>query len=357
MPVQPQDILRQSKRIAIVGAGMAGVVCARTLMQAGHAVQVFEKSHAASGRLATRQTPWGSFDHGAQYFTVRDARFKRALATVPGLAQPWRSGPWVRLDAAGQVLAAPNTAARDTHWCATPGMSALVRTWAKPLGDEGMLHLNTRVVRLERDMAHDSGWQLVTVPGDGTQHSTVAGFDAVLLALPAPQAAQLLHTAAPAGETLVQSLKKVEMAPCWTLMLAWPNADPAQRFGPRWHAVRSDHHRIAWAARESSKPGRGAVQRFTVQASPAWSQEHLEDDADTVVAKLSRAFSDLSGIRAEATHAVAHRWRYAKTIKPLGTSHQWLRGAGLGVCGDWCLGHRVEDAFVSGLELALAVTG
>ncbi len=354
MPPLPAEPRRHPKRIAIIGAGMAGVVCARTLMQAGHAVQVFEKSHAASGRLSTRQTPFGSFDHGAQYFTVRDARFKRALATVPGVAQAWRSGPWVRLDAQGQPVAA-KTAARDTHWCASPGMNTLVRTWAQALADAGALHLNTRVLRLERDMAHDSGWQLVTVPGDGTHLSTVAGFDAVLLAIPAPQAAELLHTAAPAGETLVQSLKKVEMAPCWTLMLAWPNADPTERFGPRWHAVRSDHHRIAWAARESSKPGRGPVQRFTVQASPAWSQEHLEDDADTVVGKLTRAFSDISGIRAEPTHAVAHRWRHAKTLKPLGTSHQWLRGAGLGVCGDWCLGHRVEDAFVSGLELALAV--
>jgi predicted NAD/FAD-dependent oxidoreductase len=30
---------------------------------------------------------------------------------------------------------------------------------------------------------------------------------------------------------------------------------------------------------------------------------------------------------------------------------------GIGVCGDWCLGHRVEDAFISGLELALATLG
>jgi renalase len=33
----------------------------------------------------------------------------------------------------------------------------------------------------------------------------------------------------------------------------------------------------------------------------------------------------------------------------------WDSDAAIGICGDWCLGHRVEDAFVSGLELALAV--
>jgi hypothetical protein len=50
-----------------------------------------------------------------------------------------------------------------------------------------------------------------------------------------------------------------------------------------------------------------------------------------------------------------HRWRYAKTLQPLGQSHLWDAKIGLGACGDWCLGHRVEDAFISGLSLALAV--
>ena len=35
-------------------------------------------------------------------------------------------------------------------------------------------------------------------------------------------------------------------------------------------------------------------------------------------------------------------------------SHLWDAKTRIGDCGDWCIGHRVEDAFVSGLELALA---
>ena len=52
---------------------------------------------------------------------------------------------------------------------------------------------------------------------------------------------------------------------------------------------------------------------------------------------------------------VTHRWAYAQTLRPLGKSHLWDARTGIGVCGDWCIGHRVEDGFVSGLELALAV--
>jgi len=74
-----------------------------------------------------------------------------------------------------------------------------------------------------------------------------------------------------------------------------------------------------------------------------------------VQAKLLKAFSEVTGIRVEPVHTQVHRWAYAQTLQPLRQSHLWDPRVGIGVCGDWCIGHRVEDAFVSGLELALAV--
>jgi predicted NAD/FAD-dependent oxidoreductase len=71
--------------------------------------------------------------------------------------------------------------------------------------------------------------------------------------------------------------------------------------------------------------------------------------------KLLKAFSEVTGIRAEPSFVDSQRWLYAKTVQPLGKSHLWDAKKKLGVCGDWCVGHRVEDAFVSGLELALSV--
>ena len=140
-------------------------------------------------------------------------------------------------------------------------------------------------------------------------------------------------------------------------MLAFPQAVQPNlaHLGPQWNAARSTHHRIAWLARESSKPGRGPVERWTVQASPEWSQRHLEDDAERVKGKLLKAFTEVTGIRAAPPHAEVHRWRYAQTTQPLGKSHAWDAPSRIGLCGDWCLGHRVEDGFVSGLEMALAL--
>jgi predicted NAD/FAD-dependent oxidoreductase len=344
----------KSKHIAVIGAGMAGVSCARTLVQAGHQVTLFEQSAEVGGRMATRSSPFGSFDCGTQYFTVRDSRFEQALATVPGLCKPWSANSVQVLDELGRVTA-PGLGNKDKHWVPVPNMQSLLSRWALPLQEQHQLELQTRVTRLERDALDASKWQLRTQGPNDAQH-VFSGFDSVLLAMPSAQSGDLLKTSRQATKFLKQ-IEQVLVTPCWTLMLAFPQAmQPGMStLGPQWNAARSTHHRITWLARESSKPGRSGVERWTVQASAAWSHEHLLDDAARVQAKLLKAFSEVTGIRAEPTYVDLARWPYAQTTQPLGQSHLWDAKTSIGVCGDWCLGHRVEDAFLSGLALALAV--
>jgi hypothetical protein len=336
--------------IAIIGAGIAGITAARTLAQAGHHVHVFEKSRGAGGRMSTRDSNFGTFDHGAQYFTVRDPRFSLAIQAVPGttaICRPWSANAVRVLDPLGHVFEAAR-ATKEAHFVAKPGMNALVRHWAQPLGKA--ISYNTQVNRLER--VAKGLWTV------HTEAKKFTGFDHVLLAIPAVQAENLLKASGKeaANAQWLKAMDAVDVAPCWTMMVAFPNAtQPDLHIGPQWNAARSIHHRIAWLTRESSKPGRSKVERWTVQASAAWSAEHITDTEARVTAKLLRAFAELTGIRAEPAHAQVHRWLYAKTVKPLGKSYQYNTANGLGTCGDWHLGHRVEDAFVSGLELALAV--
>lgn len=150
------------KHFAIIGAGMAGISAARTLLQAGHRVSVFEKSRGAGGRMATRETPFGNFDHGAQYFTVRDPRFELALSAVPGtrdVFKAWSANAVRVLDTQGRVVEAA-LPSREFHHVGTPGMNALVRHWAQPLLDSGSLHLNVQVHRLARDSLNPQRWQV-----------------------------------------------------------------------------------------------------------------------------------------------------------------------------------------------------
>ena len=341
------------KKIAVIGAGIAGLACARTLTQAGHSVTLLEKRASVGGRMASCETPFGSFDHGAQYFTVRDSRFENALTVSQAHRKPWSANSVRVLDPHGRVAEAA-LPAREPHWVSVPAMDGLARHWVEPLEHAGRVETQTRVTRIERDALDARRWQLQTSGAGDTVH-VFSGFDSVLLAMPHALAGGLLRQSS--LEPMAQKIEGVQVAPCWTLVLAFPQAvQPSlAHLGPQWNAAHSTHHRIAWLARESSKPERSAVERWTVQASAAWSQEHLEDDAQRIQAKLLKAFSEVTGIHAEPTFAQAHLWRWARTQVPLGTSHLWDQRSGVGVCGDWCLGHRVEHAFLSGLELALAV--
>lgn len=344
----------RARRIAVIGAGMAGIVCARTLVQAGHQVQLFERNPQAGGRMATEDTPFGSFDHGAQYFTVRDPRFAQTLALAPKLCKPWSANTVRVLDTYGRVAAA-SLPASEPHWVAAPGMSALPQHWAAPLVAQQAIEFDTQVTAIGRDALHPEQWQLATAGATGTPDAlrVFGGFDDVVLAVPHAQAVQLLRASSLAA-AFQRKLAPVSVGPCWTLMLAFPQS-ALPHLGPQWNAARSTHHRISWLARESSKPGRSSVERWTVQASTAWSAEHLLDDAPRVLAKLHKAFSEVTGIRAEPAYASVHSWHQAQTLTPLGDSHLWDTKLRVGVCGDWCLGHRVENAFISGLELALAM--
>ncbi len=54
--------------IAIIGAGMAGLICAQRLTEAGYSVLVVEKSRGLGGRLATRRLYGTWADHGGLLF-------------------------------------------------------------------------------------------------------------------------------------------------------------------------------------------------------------------------------------------------------------------------------------------------
>ncbi len=344
--------MTRAQHIAIIGAGMAGIACARTLAQAGRQVTVFEQEPQAGGRMASLETPFGSFDTGAQYFTVRDERFVRALQTAGDTCKPWSANAVRVLDAQGRALLA-DAGPREAHVVARPAMDALPRRWLAPLEtQQGAVHFGTRVVGLAPDGLKAGAWQVATAGPDDSRH-VYGGFDTVVLATPPAAAAELLRVAH--ALELQAQVAQARVAPCWTLMLAFPNAAQAQMssLGPQWNAARSTHHRIAWLARESSKPQRRNIERWTVQASATWSAEHYNDDPERVRAKLLKGFAEITGIRAEPAFAQAQRWNQALTTQALGVSYLWDQRAGLAVCGDYLLGCRVEDAFLSGLELAL----
>ena len=301
--------------IAIVGAGIAGLSCADRLRAAGWAVTLFDKGRAPGGRLSTRRietaTGTAAFDHGAQYFTVRDPGFRAAVARwqAAGLAAPWpEAGP----DA----------------WVGTPGMAAPVRDMAS----SHVVRFPVTVTGLARE---GQGWRI-----EGER------FDAVAVAVPAEQAAPLLQPVAPAFAARAAATPS---APCWTVMAAFAEPLP----GPTiLREATGGDGPIGWAARNGAKPGRTGPESWVIQAGPDWSRNHLEREAAEIVPLLLAALAArLGAALPEPLAATAHRWRYARSGAE-GSGALWDPAARLGVCGDWLLGPRVEAAWCSGALLA-----
>jgi len=137
------------------------------------------------------------------------------------------------------------------------------------------------------------------------------------------------------------------MSPRWTLLLGFSGPvepEPGMPAGPVLASLA--RHRPGGAA-----AGRAAfAEGWVVHATRDWSLAHLELAPEDAARQLLEAVAELTAV--EPGFAVAHRWRYALTERPLGASHVWLAGSNIGLCGDWCLGDRAEHAYASGVALA-----
>ena len=264
-----------------------------------------------SSRRVTTVDGEASFDHGAQYFTVRDDAFRAQV-------ESWSCDDLVaRWQAAGPDC-----------WVGTPAMNAPLKRLAAGMDVRWNTHVDT--------LAGDPGaWML---NGEGP-------FDTVLLGVPAENAGPLLSTVAPGLATRAEA---TPAQPCWTLMAAFEARLPIET------DVLRENGAIRWAARNSAKPGRSGPEAWIVQAGPAWSSAQLELSPDAVLPLLLDALSARVGSLPGLLTASAHRWRYARSGNT-GDGMLWDSTLRLGVCGDWLLGPRVECAWLSGGQLAKAV--
>ena len=317
-----------SLSVAVVGAGLAGLISARHLAAAGATVTVFEKSRGLGGRLATRRAEGDlGFDHGAQYVIARSDAFR---AVLKELEQAGSLTAWQPRD-----LAPKAGAADDTWWVGTPGMTALFR----PLAEGLDIRRATRVVSVTEG---PEGIELGLEEG-----RSVGPFDRLVLAIPPRQAADLL-----AGRPETNLLSAVQIAPCWSVMLAFER--PLEVAFDVWR--NSEAGPLAWVARNASKPGRDPdVDTWVLHGAPDWSTAQLEREPSEVLPELMAAFADLADPQSlpPTRYAAAHRWRYARTVMPLG--RLFLDAGRIFVGGDWCLGARVEAAYDSGLAMAEAI--
>ncbi|MEL7109426.1 MAG: FAD-dependent oxidoreductase [Pseudomonadota bacterium] len=311
-------------KIAIIGAGLAGLILASRL--AGkHEIVVLEKARGPGGRMSTRRAAPFAFDHGAQYFTAETRDFQAHIQTLLDQDQIAIWPDQIQLAEGARVSDKPK-------YVAQPGMNAICKALAERLD----LRTQTRADRLERT---PSGWLIHLESGPH-----LGPFDWVISTAPSVQTAQLMPITF-AGQ---ERLQHVQMAGCYALMLGFDEPLDLQ-----WTALKSAKPPIGWMAVNSNKPGRTAAFSLLVQSNNVWADAHIDDPQDEVAATLLAAASALAGADlSAATHQVLHRWRYAATPQPAGVPYLLDERLQLAACGDWCLGSKVEAAYRSASALA-----
>lgn len=313
-------------RVAVIGAGVAGLAAAAHLATWAD-VTVFEKSRGLGGRVATRRADPYAFNHGAPYFTARDPRFAlrvRALAAA-GVVQPWRArrAELDRETGRSELLAGDG----QDRWVGAPRMTSIGRALAEGLG----VRRESRVTALR---LRDARWELELEGG-----AVHGPYDWVVVAIPAPQAAALLPESSP----LHGLARTAVMLATFALMLGLEHPPRVE-----WDAARVRNSPLSWVSLSDAS----SAPTLVAHATHAWSRENLEVPIEALEPQLVSEALQLVGLEPrEVRHSALHRWRYA-ACEPLTMTSRLDLARRLAVCGDWTRGSRVEDAYLSGLELA-----
>ncbi|MDX1977023.1 MAG: FAD-dependent oxidoreductase [Pseudanabaenaceae cyanobacterium bins.68] len=328
-------------KVIIIGAGLAGLICATTLRRQGFEVEVLEKSAGVGGRMARRRLSGTQVDHGAQYISPKGIDFQRFIHKMEslGVVRPWVDQIY-DLTAAGlrgSELIYP-------RYCGSSGMNAI----AKYLAEGLTLRLNTRVVAASYDLRKVQ-WQLTTDQGE------IMVADRVVSAIPAPQFLTIFGQPLAELTDFIKAIAAVKFDANLTVMAGY---HPSLVVPPEWRAIRCvDHSALGWIACDSSKYDQSPP-TFVFQSTAAFAGQYLEDPD---LAKQGRILLDQVGQLLDPRLAQpqwwqVQRWRYSMAREFLGVACLVTKLPVPLVCaGDWCAGNNVEAAYRSGLAAAAAI--
>lgn len=308
--------------ILIIGAGMAGLMAANLLQAQGKKVTVVDKGHVLGGRMATRRVDGHPFDHGAQYFTVRDERFREWVEQweAAGVVKKWTQGFGTQ------------TEHHEWRYIGMEGMIGIAKHLAQGID----VHLKERVTRI--DLNQDE-WQVVT----DMKHTYTA--PTLLLTAPVPQSLALLSNFTLPDDSRA-ALEKIDYQPCFATMvlLEKPSQIPAP--GALWLPGEP----LLWAA-DNYQKGISRGYGVTLHAGPEFTKTHFDAGKDRIARLMIEAAGDLLG--SKVLHYDVQRWRYSRPLTIFPEPCLMLTDpAPLIFAGDAFAGPRIEGAALSGMAAA-----
>jgi renalase len=309
----------------IIGAGLAGLSAAKDLQQAGCQVLLIDKGRGLGGRLAGRRIGDATFDHGAQFMTAREARFKATVADWidAGVAQQWYSSY------PGQPNGHP-------RYRGVPTMTAIAKHLAIGLN----IMLCTRVQTIAQEQ---HGWLASLDNGDTVYASKL------LITSPVPQTLELTKSIEIPADMRAR-LERIQYESCIAVMAVLDGPTAIQAPG----AIALEQGPIAWIS-DNQQKGVSKIPAVTIHGSGEFSAANIDRDRLQVGQQLIDLAAPYLG-DARVTDYQVHGWRYSKPsiVDPdpglLLSSDTEMPP--LAVAGDAFAGPRFEGAVQSGWAAA-----
>ncbi len=342
-------------RVAIIGAGLAGLTSARRLLQKNVEVVLIDKGRHGGGRMCTRavKQPDGrtaKFDLGPPLLyhrlrADRDTPWHRVTdlaAALPG-GDLFHACGVMRVGGAGEVLSDYN-AVRGL--AAQGGMRELAFRLLGVPNDALTFHDHTVAEQLERT---ESGWRVhLRSLRDGAE--SVQTSNVLLVTSPVPQALELLQRSKiDLPEELRYALREVRYSRCVALYGVFGGGDVTQPGG-----VWFGDGPFEWIADNHRKGVSDVPHSVTAHTRHQWAEEHWDEpDAqvlDQLLPRLRPWVGDPVG------PVGVQRWRNARPENPVAAQCAVLRDLATVIAGDGFYGAIPDpaDAAVASGEAAAA---
>ena len=314
--------------IAIIGAGLAGSLCAHLLSQSGKRVCIIDKSRGSGGRASSKRLENDlSCELGTPYIM---AKHPDTIALFKQLADEHIAAPWKQLSKADSQA-----------FVGIPKMSAITRHWIQ----DSHFISNTRIHHLDRiyqESDAEPSWLL-----RDDKYQPVAIAKQIIIAAPAPQAASILATNGKLAVLLLRANQASALYNSqWAMWLETDSCDLNALIEPK-------NSPIQRMIKDNYKPMRHSekVDRWVIQTDPDWTKQHLDAEKEWVTQTLLQAFAEITEHRV-LKHGEPHRWLLSRFSENKGNKcFAWSPEHNVGLTGDWLCQGDAEGALLSALSL------
>ncbi|PIN21069.1 Protoporphyrinogen oxidase [Handroanthus impetiginosus] len=357
-----------ASKVAVIGSGISGAVCASILAKNGVSVTIFETARGPGGRMSQRREHSEDgrellFDHGAPYFTVNASNFEvRSLVTEwesRGLVAEWKE-KFGSFDFSSKKFINVEEEGSNKRYVGVPGMNSICRALCNEPGVESRFGIGIGRLHWSED---DDIWSLTSLDGEG-----VGQFKGVVASDKNTFSSRFTSvTGKPPPIDLISvsdmalQINEIPASPCFALMLAFEqplSSIPKKGFNFKNSEI------LSWAYCDSSKPGRLTIsERWVLHSTADYanliiSQTGFQKPSNAVLTKVAEElFQEFQNTGLDIPQPFfkkAHRWGSAFPAASVASEEKclWFGTKRLAICGDFCTRPNVEGAICSGIAAA-----